>query len=97
LIIKVNQEKINTLRRHVDSYLANKMIIKSGFTPLDISGGINWNYRHEKNSKTYQTYLHSLNFIDPLLEIAKIDNDSSLFKEVRDIILDWYKCNNKNN
>ena len=89
----MNQNKVKTLKRHTQSYFNEKLIVKSGFKPIDIKDGINWDYKHPNNSNTYQTYLHSLNFINVFIELGIYENNEKLLKEARNIIKNWYKNN----
>lgn len=95
--MRVNEEKLKTLTRQVDSYNNGSLIIKSGFKPIDVKNGIDWDYRHSNNQNTYQTYLHSLNFIKVFTELAGYNKDKYLMKKTRNIIMDWNKKNRLNN
>lgn len=79
-------------RDKVDAYLNGQLIVRKGFDPIDVSKGINWNYRHKKNANTYQTYLHSLGIVRDLLVIGKLESNEKLISEARDIITDWYNA-----
>lgn len=94
--MKINEEKLKVLNRQVDSYKKGSLIIKSGFKPIDVKNGIDWNYRHSNNQNTYQTYLHSLNFIKVFTELAVYNKDKHLMKSIRNIIMDWNKKNRVN-
>lgn len=94
--MKINEEQLKVLTRQVDSYKKGSLIIKSGFKPVNVANGIDWNYRHSNNENTYQTYLHSLNFINVFTQLAVHNEDKNLMKEIRKIILDWNKKNRLN-
>lgn len=94
--MKINEAKLKVLTRQVDSYRKGSLIIKSSFKPIDVINGIDWNYKHPDNQNTYQTYLHSLNFITVFTELAVHNEDENLMKEIRNIILDWNKKNRSN-
>ncbi|WP_411843720.1 heparinase II/III family protein [Salinicoccus sp. HZC-1] len=94
--MKLDQNKLKTLKRHTKSYFDGELIVKSGFKPIKIKDGINWDYIHPSNSNTYQTYLHSLNFINVFVELGIYENNDRLLKEARDIIKKWHKSNNNN-
>lgn len=90
--------KLEKEREKVEAFLKNKLIVRKGFEPIDITNGINWNHQHNKNANTYQTYLHSLGIVTDLLKVHKVDNSEKLLKFAKDIILDWYsKDHTKNN
>lgn len=82
-------------KERVKSFLDNKLIVRKGFPPLDISKGINWNYVHKNNSGTFQTYLHSLGIIRDLVIMSVVDNNIEYEKMARDYILDWFKFDHK--
>ena len=94
--MKINEEQLKVLTRQVDSYKKGSLIVKSGFKPVDVVNGIDWNYKHPNNQNTYQTYLHSLNFINVFTQLAVHNEDKNLMKEIRNIILDWNKKNRLN-
>lgn len=85
--------KYNKEREKVEAYFNNKLIVRKGFNSIDISKGIDWNYQHNNNANTYQTYLHSLTIVDALVTISKYDKDEKLQKYAREIILDWNRTN----
>lgn len=85
--------KFDKEREKVDAFLSNKIIVRKGFEPIDISNGIDWNYKHSNNPNTYQTYLHGLGIITDLLEVASADNKKDLLKSANEIIVDWEKNN----
>src|SRR5699024_4670711 len=90
--------KLEKEREKVEAFLNNKLIVRKGFEPIDISKGINWNHQHNKNANTYQTYLHSLGIVTDLLKVHKVDNSEKHLQFAKDIILDWYsKDHTKNN
>lgn len=84
-------------REKVDAYFNNQLLVRKGFESIDISKGINWNYQHIDNANTYQTYLHSLTIVDALVKIAKYDENNSLLKEAKKIILDWNNADHTDN
>lgn len=94
--MKINEEQLKVLIRQVDSYNKGSLIIKSGFKPVNVANGIDWNYKHSNNQNTYQTYLHSLNFINVFTQLAVHNEDKNLMKEIKNIILDWNKNNRLN-
>lgn len=83
--------------KNIQLYYDNKLAIKKGFDLIDISTGIDWDYKHNHNSNTYQTYLHSLNIIVDFINVASGDEDKKLYKKGREIILNWYKADGENN
>ncbi|MEY8559713.1 heparinase II/III family protein [Jeotgalicoccus halotolerans] len=87
--------KLENERKKVKAFLDNKLIVRKDFDPIDISMGINWNYSHSENANTYQTYLHSLGIITDLLRISLNEDDSSLLKHAREIIIDWHENNHR--
>lgn len=58
-----------------DLFLENKLKVKKGFEEFDISKGLNWEYQHSSNSKTYQVYLHSLGILKSLVITYKEFDD----------------------
>lgn len=82
-------------RKRVELFLNDEWLVRKGFTPLDISKGINWNYQHSNNAATYQTYIHSLGILNDLLKISKADNNLKLEKKAKDLILDWNSTDHK--
>lgn len=94
--MKINEEQLKVLTRQVDSYRKGSLVIKSGFKPVNVTDGIDWNYVHLNNQNTYQTYLHSLNFVKVFTQLAVYNEDKTLMKEIRNIILDWNKKNRFN-
>lgn len=77
-------------REKIEAFFENRLIVRKGFAPIDISKGIDWNHQHENNANTYQTYLHSLGIVNALIIISKADGNERLQKYARDIILNWY-------
>lgn len=72
----------------------NKLIVKYGFDPIDISEGVDWHYMHGDNAKTYSVYLHSLEYVGYLV---LTDNDSEEKREyfaiANDILNSWINAN----
>jgi len=77
-------------QERVNAFLDNKLIVRKGFPPLDISKGINWNYVHKNNAGTFQTYLHSLGIVRDLLVMSVVDKKIEYEEMARDLILDWF-------
>ncbi|QQD85659.1 heparinase II/III family protein [Jeotgalicoccus sp. ATCC 8456] len=82
-------------REKVEAFLNNKFIVRKGFDPIDISKGINWNYKHAKSANTYQTYMHGLGIVTDLLIVSKKDGNPTLLEHATNIIIDWHKKNPK--
>lgn len=89
--------KYSNERNRVELFLNNKWLVRKGFTPLDISNGIDWDYQHSNNAATYQTYIHSLGILNDLLKISKADENLKLEKKAKDLILDWTGKDHKKN
>src|SRR5699024_11298984 len=80
--------------QHINSaklYEDNKLLVKFKFDTIDISKGIDWEYKHNSNYKTYQVYLHSLGIIKSLVISSKKLEDSSYMKSAKELIVNWYK------
>lgn len=84
-------------KEKVEKYLNGSLIVKNGFEPIEISDGINWNYKHSHNSNTYQTYLHSLGILKDFIRVGNYTKDASYFIHAKEMIIDWYENNNKDN
>lgn len=78
-------------------YFNNTLIVKYNLESLNITKGINWDYQSKKNGRTYQVYLHSLNFISDLLTAGLILKDNKYLKEAKKIILNWYNYDSESN
>lgn len=81
--------KYSNERRRVKLFLDDKWLVRKGFTPVDISKGIDWNYQHTSNAATYQTYIHSLGILNDLMKISRVDDNIKLEKIAKELILDW--------
>lgn len=80
----------------VEKILKDNLIVKYGFDPIDISNGIDWEYSHTHNSKTYSVYLHALEYIG-YLALAGIEKDDNTYFEIAsDIIMNWIEYNKNN-
>ncbi|WP_271402346.1 heparinase II/III domain-containing protein [Salinicoccus roseus] len=77
----------------VKLYLDGKLIVKHNFEPIDVSGGIDWDYKHSHNANTYQTYLHSLGILRDLVKIGRQFNDDMYHLKAKGIIESWYEAN----
>lgn len=75
---------------NAEKYFNNTLIVKYNLEPLDITKGINWDYQSKNNARTYQVYLHSLNFISDLLTAGIIMENNKYIKEAKKIIMNWY-------
>lgn len=82
--------KHNKEREKIEAFYDNKLIVRKGFDPMDITSGINWDYQHDSNANTYQTYLHSLSIVNAMTIISKADGNEKLQENARDIIMDWH-------
>ena len=82
--------KYENERIRVKLFLEGKWLVRKGFTPIDTSSGIKWNYQHSNNPATYQTYMHSLGILNDLMRISQVDHNTNLEKKARDLILDWH-------
>lgn len=69
----------------------DKLKVKGNFEAIDISNGLDWNYKHQHNSRTYQTYLHSLTFIRDLVLEYKDTKDKSLLETANLYLNDWIR------
>lgn len=83
--------------KNIQLYYNNQLVIKKGFDVIDISEGIDWDYKHNHNANTYQTYLHSLNIISDFVSIGSTSTDKELFKLGRILILNWHKSDGEFN
>lgn len=73
----------------VEYFLQNKLVVKYGFDPIDITDGINWFYSHGTNTRSYSVYLHSLNFLSDLVQVGLETNNNDLIYSAQKILLDW--------
>lgn len=85
--------KLSKEREKVDAFLNHKLIVRKGFEPIDIDKGIDWDYKHENNPNTYQTYLHGLGIVTDLLKISISENRNELLEPAMNIVIDWEKKN----
>lgn len=68
-----------------------KLIVKHGFDPIDISEGIDWNYQHSHNTRTYSVYLHAIEYVGYLVLAGKEYNDKNYYDVAKKIIISWEK------
>ncbi|MEY8559715.1 heparinase II/III family protein [Jeotgalicoccus halotolerans] len=69
--------------------LDNKLRVKKDFDDIDITNGINWEYQHDVNAKTYQVYLHSLNILKSLVITSKELDDSRYLEAAEEHLKEW--------
>lgn len=81
----------------VEELLDNNLIVKHGFDPINISGGINWEYTHSHNQKTYAVYLHALEYVGYLV-LAGVDSDNEkYYKSALEILESWIEADSEKN
>lgn len=81
--------KHEELLRDAKLYKEGSLVISKNLDHLNIKKGINWNHKHEKSSKTYQVYLHSLPIIRSLVFASVRLKDESYLEDARKLILLW--------
>src|SRR5699024_9201898 len=77
----------------VEELLKDKLVVKHGFDPIDISHGINWEYAHGHNEKTYAVYLHALEYVGYLALEGKESGEERYFDKALQIINSWIQIN----
>lgn len=76
-----------------EDILKDRLVIKLGFDPIDISDGINWEYKHESNTRTYAVYLHAFDYLKSIVMINQNKPDEQLLTLANNILRSWIDFN----
>lgn len=78
----------------VHDFLNDKLLVKNNFDSIDISKGINWDYKHSHNANTYQIYIHSLGIVKDLVQYVRtVENNPQYLLKAREVIKNWFEYN----
>ncbi|MGM0853924.1 MAG: heparinase II/III domain-containing protein [Bacillota bacterium] len=87
-IIKISEVKKDT-ELVANKIYNNHFFFFNSLDTINFEEGIDWNYKHYKNSSTYQLYLHSLNVVSFLLNAYEKTKDKKYFVKSKEIIDSW--------
>lgn len=91
----MNIEKLVPYNKRMETnfrrLLRGRLYIKRNLDPIKYEKEIDWNFNHHRNPRTYQVYLHSLNFVNDITWSHIKSPKTMKVKLARAIIDDWIK------
>lgn len=97
--IEFTKEKLDILKQNLklnSNYysianltLDNKLFLHSNLEIIEFKDEIDWGYEHKTSPKTYQVYIHSLSFLNPLLYLYETTKELKYLKKVEKEIKRW--------
>ena len=75
---------------------SGKFYQSDGLDVFNLGNNINWNYKHQNSSNTYQLYMHSLNLISFLCNGFELNKNKKYLIKAKNILHQWVNFDNSN-
>lgn len=88
-ILKQNLRMNSNYQYYAKLIMNNKLSLHSNLEIIEFKEQIEWNYEHSISSKTYQVYIQSLSFLNPLLFLYEKTEEIEYYKKAEKEIESW--------
>lgn len=96
--LRKNVRITSEYEKHAQLILENKLLLHSNLEILQFTNDYEWDYQHKQSAQTYQVYIQSLLYVNPLLKMYELTQDEIYYQKAEEIITSWlnYQDNTSN-
>lgn len=88
-ILKQNLKMNSNYQSSANLIMNNKLFLHSNLEIIKFKEEIDWDYEHKVSPKTYQVYIQSLSFLNPLLFLYENTEEIKYYKKAKKEIENW--------